>query len=61
MPARAPRARVYVPAGTDPVAAAGLRAKGFATVLGFEPGDARAAARRLGCSHLFEGGVAHAI
>jgi ATP phosphoribosyltransferase regulatory subunit len=61
MPAWAPRARVYVPAGTDPAVAAGLRAQGFATVSGFEPGDARAAARLLGCSHLFEGGVALAI
>lgn len=61
MPARAPRARVYVPAGTDPAVAAALRAQGFATVSGFEPGDARAQARRLGCSHVLDGGVAVGI
>jgi ATP phosphoribosyltransferase regulatory subunit len=59
MPARAARARVYLPAGTDPVVAAGLRAQGFATVAGFEPGAARDEARRLGCSHVLEGG--HAV
>jgi type VI secretion system protein ImpM len=41
--------------------AAGLRAQGFATVAGFEPGAARDEARRLGCSHVLEGGVAVAI
>jgi ATP phosphoribosyltransferase regulatory subunit len=59
MPARAARARVYLPAGTDPVVAAGLRAQGFATVAGFGPGAARDEARRLGCSHVLEGG--HAV
>jgi ATP phosphoribosyltransferase regulatory subunit len=59
LPARVARARVYLPAGTDPVVAAGLRAQGFATVAGFEPGAARDEARRLGCSHVLEGG--HAV
>jgi ATP phosphoribosyltransferase regulatory subunit len=61
MPAPVARARVYVPTGTDPAVAAGLRAQGFATVSGFEPGDARAQARLLGCSQVLDGGVAVVI
>jgi ATP phosphoribosyltransferase regulatory subunit len=49
-PARAARARLYVPLGLD--GAAG-RAAGFATVAALDPeDDAASAARRLGCSHV---------
>ncbi len=52
-PPRAPRVRVYVPAGAD---GAPLRAEGYATVAGLEPvADAAAEARRLNCSHVLSG------
>ncbi len=57
-PARAPRARVFVPFGTGPALAAAARERGFATVPGLAAvEDAAAEARRLGCSHVLEGGV----
>jgi ATP phosphoribosyltransferase regulatory subunit len=51
-----PRMRAYLPAGADGTA---LRAEGIATVAGLAPvADARAEARRLGCSHvLLHGGL----
>jgi ATP phosphoribosyltransferase regulatory subunit len=48
--APSPRERAYVPAGSD---GAVLRAQAVATVAGLAPvADARAEARRLGCSHV---------
>ena len=58
-PPRAPRVRVYVPAGAD---GAPLRAEGYATVAGLEPvGDPAAEARRLHCSHVFAGTSLEAV
>jgi ATP phosphoribosyltransferase regulatory subunit len=49
---------VYLPPGGDPAQGAALRARGFATVLGFEPGAGpHAEARRLGCSHVLVDGA----
>ena len=52
-------ARVFLPEGADPEAGRKLRAEGWATLAGLEPGvDALAEARRLGCSHvLIDGGL----
>ena len=61
MPPRPARRRLYLPPDTDPARASALRAEGFATVAGFEPGDARAVARALGCTHVFSGGLAVAV
>jgi ATP phosphoribosyltransferase regulatory subunit len=61
-PARVARRRVYVPLGADPLAAAGLRREGFATVAGLEPtDDPHQAARNLSCSFVFEAGVLSAV
>ncbi len=57
-PARAARARVFVPFGTDAGHAPAAREQGFATVPGLAPvDDAAAEARRLGCSHVLESGL----
>jgi len=49
-PPRAPKPRVFVPAGTDAARAAALRAEGYATVAGLDPdGAPQAEARRLAC------------
>jgi ATP phosphoribosyltransferase regulatory subunit len=51
--------RVYLPYGTAPETAAGLRDKGHRTVAGLSPepnGDAAAEARRLACSHYWTNG-----
>ncbi len=54
-PPAGPR-RVFVAFGTARARAAGLRAKGWATVAGLEPvADQRAEARRQGCTHLLVG------
>ncbi len=57
-PAPAP-ARIYLPFGTEPAAAAALRADGWVTVAGLDPeSDVLAAARRLRCAHaLLDGRV----
>lgn len=56
---RSMRPRVFVPAGTPADAAANLRAAGFATVAALGPvEDAATEARRLGCTHLAQGGEA---
>ena len=56
VPTPAPQPRLFVPAGNDPRAAARLRAEGWITVAGLAAvADAGAEARRLGCSHLYEG------
>ena len=52
-PARDLRPRVYVPAGSNPLDAAALRAIGYATVMGLDPSaDLAAEALGLGCSHV---------
>ena len=49
-PPRAPRPRVFLPAGTAPVRAAVLRAEGYATVAGLDPtADPASEAHRLAC------------
>jgi ATP phosphoribosyltransferase regulatory subunit len=49
-PPRAPRPRIFLPAGTDPTRAAALRAEGYATVAALDPGaDPAGEARRLAC------------
>ncbi|MGE0717855.1 MAG: ATP phosphoribosyltransferase regulatory subunit [Alphaproteobacteria bacterium] len=52
VPPPTPRRRVYLPAGTLPVQAAGLRADGWITVQGLDGAPSASEARRLGCSHL---------
>jgi ATP phosphoribosyltransferase regulatory subunit len=48
--------RLYVPAGSDAVAASRWRAQGYVTVAGLVPAkDAAAEAQRLGCSHVLDG------
>jgi ATP phosphoribosyltransferase regulatory subunit len=58
-PPRKLRPRVYVSAAADAAEAAQFRRLGYATVaaLGAEADPAREA-RRLGCSHILEGGEA---
>ncbi len=52
-PPRAPRPRIFLPAGTDAAAAAALRAEGYATVAALHPiADPAGEARRLACSFL---------
>lgn len=56
------RPRVFVPVGHDRVAAAALRAAGYATVAALDPvADPAAEARRLGCSHLLRIAAAEAL
>jgi ATP phosphoribosyltransferase regulatory subunit len=51
-----PAPRLYVPAGSDAVAASRWRAQGYVTVAGLVPAkDAAAEAQRLGCSHVLDG------
>jgi ATP phosphoribosyltransferase regulatory subunit len=58
----APRARVFVPAGSGYDVAAELRRQGFATVAGLVAVDDPAAeARRLVCTHVLRDGVPVAI
>ncbi len=61
LPRPAARPRLYLPPGTDPARAAALRAAGFATVAGFEPGDAMAAARAQACTHVLSDGEPVAV
>jgi ATP phosphoribosyltransferase regulatory subunit len=57
--APAARRRVYLPWGTTPAAGAALREAGFATVAALDDvADGVAEARRLGCTHIAEGGTA---
>jgi len=57
----APR-RVYLPHGTPRTDGAGLREGGWVTIAGLAPeGDPIEEAARLGCSHVWRGGVAQAL
>jgi ATP phosphoribosyltransferase regulatory subunit len=58
-PKRAPRPRLYVPQAADGVEAAQFRRLGYATIAALNgEADAMREARRLGCSHLLDGGQA---
>ncbi|MBM3569593.1 MAG: ATP phosphoribosyltransferase regulatory subunit [Alphaproteobacteria bacterium] len=61
LPAPAAARCVYLPAGTPRRQAVELRRQGWRTVAGFEPGDAAAEARRLGCSHVWDGSAAREV
>ncbi|MDF2096363.1 ATP phosphoribosyltransferase regulatory subunit [Fodinicurvata sp. CAU 1616] len=62
LPAVQRRKRVYLPIGTDPAQARGLRATGWVTVAGLEPvADPLAEAQRLQCGHLLQDGVLHEV
>jgi ATP phosphoribosyltransferase regulatory subunit len=57
-PARSPKPRIFLAQGTDPAAAAALRARGFATVAGLAPVESpRAEAIRLACTHFLIDGA----
>ena len=58
-PPRQARPRVYIPFGSDRLAAGALRADGFATVAAMAAvSDDSAEAARLGCSHILRAGKA---
>ena len=62
LPAAEEGSRVFLPDGSDPAAGRKLRAEGWATVAGLEPGvDPLAEARRLGCSHVLIDGQVQEI
>jgi ATP phosphoribosyltransferase regulatory subunit len=62
LPGAATPRRVLVPLGADRSRAAALRVEGWITVASLAPArDWRAEARRLGCSHVLEGGVPIAL
>jgi ATP phosphoribosyltransferase regulatory subunit len=62
LPRPAAADRLLLPPGIGHARAAALRAAGWITVAALEPeADWRAAARHLGCSHLFEDGAAVAL
>ena len=51
-----PRPRVFLPLGSDPDTASGIRRQGFVTVAALEDvADTAAAARLLDCSHVLQG------
>lgn len=55
-------ARVYVPFGADRATVDRIHGEGWRTVRALDPGeDERAAATRLGCSHVYENGAVHAL
>ena len=56
LPRPEPRARLFVPAGTAPEAAAKLRAEGWVTICGLEEAEPLNEARRLRCTHAFVSG-----
>jgi ATP phosphoribosyltransferase regulatory subunit len=62
VPPASQRDHLFLPAGTPRSIAAAWRARGWATITGFDSaGDDSAEARRLGCSHLLRGGRAIAL
>ena len=57
LPAPAEQRRIYLPAGTGPEKEAELHQAGWVSITGLQEGaDAKAEARRLGCSHVLAGG-----
>ncbi len=58
LPAPAPACRLFAPVGVDAAALARLRAEGWRVAAALEPcDDARAEARRQGCSHVLADGA----
>jgi ATP phosphoribosyltransferase regulatory subunit len=49
--------RIYLPWGMPAEPAATLRAEGWATIAALAPGDAKAEAKRLQCSHYWQDGA----
>jgi len=62
LPEAEPGQRLFLPCGTAPEAAQLLRAEGWVALAALEAhGDDDAEARRLGCSHVWQGGRARAL
>lgn len=61
LPRSEPPARLFVPAGTAPEAAAKLRSEGWVTVCGLEEAEPLNEARRLRCTHAFVSGKVVAL
>jgi ATP phosphoribosyltransferase regulatory subunit len=62
LPAPEDKPRLYLPAGAPPRVSRQLRADGWIVVAGLEAApDARAEARRLGCSHIWTAGDVVAV
>jgi ATP phosphoribosyltransferase regulatory subunit len=62
LPAPKPQPRIYLPSGTVRGVGGKLRRAGWVTLAGFgAAADARREARRLGCSHLWQGGRARRV
>jgi ATP phosphoribosyltransferase regulatory subunit len=62
LPEAPPQRRLLLPLGADQGRAAGLRDAGWITVAALEPAvDWRAEARRLGCTHVLDGGEPRAL
>lgn len=49
--------RLFLPFGTSPAEARKWRGEGWVAVAGLEPGDAKAEAKRLGCTQVLVGGT----
>jgi ATP phosphoribosyltransferase regulatory subunit len=60
-PARPARRSVFIPVGTDPGIARGLRADNFATLAALGPCDPETEARRLHCTHVLRDGSPHPV
>jgi ATP phosphoribosyltransferase regulatory subunit len=62
LPEPTPEPRLLLPPATDPARARALREAGWITVALLEPaGDRHSQARRLGCTHILDGGVVRAV
>ncbi|MGH6946985.1 MAG: ATP phosphoribosyltransferase regulatory subunit [Kiloniellales bacterium] len=62
LPAATRKPRVFLPAGTAHADATRLQVEGWITLAGLAPvRDLVAEARRLACSHLYDGGQIHAV
>jgi ATP phosphoribosyltransferase regulatory subunit len=62
VPGASPPPRVFVPCGTDRDVRQRLHGDGWRTISGLlHASDVRAEARRLGCTHLLEGGSVHPL
>ena len=62
VPPPPPAKRLFLPFGTQPVAAMAMRQQDWTTVAGLEPADdAVAAARRHACTHIYRDGAPEAL
>jgi ATP phosphoribosyltransferase regulatory subunit len=61
LPKPSHRDKIYLPAAATLDDAIKLRADGWATIQAMDADDGRAEALRLGCTHIYEGGTAHAL